>query len=125
MAEKPRPTRLSDEDLFDWLRLIRSENVGPRTFRALLDRYGGAKAALEALPELARRGGMRRPIALAQPDEIERELSVARRLGVRYIAVGEKDYPPLLAEIDSAPPLLAFRGRMEALHKPAVPSPRR
>src|SRR5208282_785251 len=52
MAAKPAPPCLSDDQLFDWLRLVRSENVGPRTFRALIDRYGGARAALEALPEL-------------------------------------------------------------------------
>jgi DNA processing protein len=49
--------RLTDEQRLDWLRLIRSENVGPRTFRALVNQFGGASAALEALPDLARRGG--------------------------------------------------------------------
>ncbi len=117
---KPPSARLSDAELFDWLRLVRSENVGPRTFRALFDRYGGARAALEALPELARRGGARRPIALATREEVERELAVARRLGVRFLAIGEPDYPPLLGEIDSAPPLIACRGRVEALQQPAT-----
>jgi DNA processing protein len=120
MAAKPRPQTLSDAELFDWLRLVRSENVGPRTFRALLDRFGGARAALEALPELARRGGARRPIRLATREEVELELATARRLGVRFVASGEPDYPPLLCEIDSAPPLLACRGRLEALRQPAV-----
>jgi DNA processing protein len=27
-------TRLADEQRIDWLRLIRTENIGPRTFRA-------------------------------------------------------------------------------------------
>ena len=112
------PSRLSDAELFDWLRLVRSENVGPRTFRALLDRYGGARAALEALPELARRAGARRPITLATQEQIERELATGRRLGVRFVAINEPDYPPLLREIDSAPPLLACRGRSEALQQP-------
>ncbi|HEY8137604.1 MAG TPA: DNA-protecting protein DprA, partial [Methylocystis sp.] len=48
-------SRLSDGQLLDWLRLIRSENIGPRTFRELVNRYGGASAALEALPELVAR----------------------------------------------------------------------
>ena len=74
MAARLVETRLSDDERFDWLRLIRSENVGPRTFRALLDRCGGAAAALAALPELARRGGAGRPIRVAGVDEIEREL---------------------------------------------------
>ena len=120
MAAKPRPSRLSDDQLFDWLRLVRSENVGPRTFRALIDRYGGARAALEALPELARRGGAPRPIRLATVEEVERELGIALRLGVRFVASSEPDYPPLLGEIDSAPPLLACRGRIEALRQPTA-----
>jgi DNA processing protein len=120
MAANQPLARLSDDELFDWLRLVRSENVGPRTFRALIDRCGGARAALEALPELARRGGARRPITLAAPEEIERELATARRLGVQFLAIGEPDYPPLLGEIDSAPPLLACRGRVEALQQPAA-----
>jgi DNA processing protein len=120
MAGKPKAAKLSDEQRFDWLRLIRSENVGPRTFRALLNNCGSARAALEALPELARRGGAARPIRVASTDEIERELDMARKLGVRFVALGEPDYPPILRQIDSAPPVLALAGREEALQQPAV-----
>jgi len=120
MAKKPKAPKLSDEQRFDWLRLIRSENVGPRTFRALLNNCGGARAALEALPELARRGGAARPIRVASAEEIERELDTARKLGVRFVALGEPDYPPILRQIDSAPPVLALAGREEALQQPAV-----
>jgi len=120
MAGRLVETRLSDAERFDWLRLIRSENVGPRTFRALLDRCGGAAAALDALPELARRGGAGRPIRVAGVDEIEREIEESLRLGVRFIAYCEPDYPPALRHIDAAPPLLALRGREEALQQPSV-----
>ncbi len=89
MGAKPKGVRLSDDQRFDWLRLIRSENVGPRTFRALINNCGGARAALEALPELARRGGAKRPIRVAGVEEIERELALARKNGVRFIALGE------------------------------------
>ena len=116
----PRVGRLSDDQLFDWLRIARSENVGPRTFRGLMERYGNVRAALHALPELARRGGAQRTIRIATAEEIERELESARRLGVRFLTVDEPDYPPLLREIDSAPPLLACRGRTEALQQPAA-----
>ena len=88
MATKKPPPRLTDEQRFDWLRLIRSENVGPRTFRALINNCGGARAALEALPEFARRGGAARPIRIASVEDIERELRVARKLGVRFVALG-------------------------------------
>ena len=120
MAAPLVETRLSDDERFDWLRLIRSENVGPRTFRALLDRCGGAAAALAALPELARRGGAGRPIRVADADEIEREIEESLKLGVRFIGYCEPDYPPALRHIDAAPPLLALRGREEALQQPAV-----
>ncbi len=120
MARKPAAPRLSDDQLFDWLRLIRSENVGPRTFRALLNAGGGARAALDALPDLAHRGGARRPIRVATREEVERELALARKLRVRFVALGEADYPPLLRQIDSAPPVLALRGREEALQQPTV-----
>ena len=120
MAEPRSSIRLTDEQRFDWLRLIRSENVGPRTFRALVNQFAGARAALEALPELARRGGARRPLRIAGADEVERELIAARRAGVRFVALGEPEYPPLLRQIDSAPPVLAVRGRDEALQQPSV-----
>jgi DNA processing protein len=120
MPARPKAPKFTDEQRFDWLRLIRSENVGPRTFRALLNNCGGARAALEALPELTRRGGAARPIRVASADEIERELVVARKLGVRFVALGEPAYPPVLRQIDSAPPVLALAGREEALQQPAV-----
>jgi DNA processing protein len=120
MAKPPR-LRLSDAQRFDWLRLIRSENVGPRTFRALVNHAGGAKAALEALPDLAARGGLKRNIRIAGADEVERELELARKLGVRFVALGEPEYPPALrASEEAPPPILAFRGREEALQQPAV-----
>ena len=120
MKSKANMVRLSDAQRFDWLRLIRSDNVGPRTFLALVNNLGGARAALEALPELARRGGAKRPIRVANPDEIERELIAARKAGVRFVALGEPEYPPALRQIDSAPPILALRGREEALQQPAI-----
>jgi DNA processing protein len=120
MATRLVERRLTDAERFDWLRLIRSENVGPRTFRALLDRCGGAAAALAALPALARRGGASRPIRVAGADEVAREFDQALKLGVRFIAFCEPEYPPALRHIDAAPPLIALRGREEALQQPAV-----
>ena len=119
MANKPE-SRLTDEQRFDWLRLTRSENVGPRTFRALTTNCGGVAAALRALPELARRGGAKRPIRIASVEEVEKEFVAARKLGVRFVALGEPDYPPALQEIDSAPPILALRGQAAVLRKPAI-----
>src|SRR5262245_13509830 len=99
-----RGIRLSDEQRLDWLRLIRSENVGPRTFRTLINHYGGARGALAALPELARRGGAARPGRVCRREDAEREVSAAKSLGVAFVALGEPDYPRRLAMIDDAPP---------------------
>ncbi|QRM31768.1 DNA-processing protein DprA [Microvirga sp. VF16] len=110
---------LTDEQRLDWLRLIRSENVGPRTFRALINQYGSAAAALEALPDLARRGG-RLMLKVCSRAEAEKEMAAAARLGVRFIAMGEPDYPKTLQAIDTAPPLIAVRGSTDVLAKPSV-----
>lgn len=106
---------LSDAERIDWLQLIRSENVGPVTFHHLLGRYGSARAALEALPELARRGGRAKPIRVAPRAAAERELAELAKIGGRLIARGEPDYPAPLAAISDAPPLIAVRGRIELL----------
>lgn len=110
---------LTDEQRLDWLRLIRSENVEPRTFRALVNQYGGAAAALEALPDLARRGG-RLMLKVCSRAEAEKEMVAAARLGVRFIAMGEADYPKTLQAIDTAPPLIALRGSADLLARPSV-----
>ena len=110
--------RLSDDQRLAWLRLIRSENVGPRTFQALINRYGGAAAALKALPDLARQTG--RALKIVTQAEAEREMAEAARLGIRFIATGEADYPKTLQAIDSAPPLIALRGDAAVLARPMI-----
>jgi DNA processing protein len=112
--------RLPDEQRLDWLRLIRSDNVGPRTFRALLNHCGSARAALAALPHLARRGGATRSARVCSREDAERELGAAKALGVTFIAIGEPDYPQRLQMIDDAPPLFAVRGNTAALSLPMV-----
>lgn len=111
--------RLTEDQRIDWLRLIRAENVGPRTFRILVNQFGGAGPAVRLLPELARRGG-RAILKIPGREEAEAELQQAARLGVRYVALGEADYPKLLREIDDPPPLLAIRGNKEVFSRPAI-----
>jgi DNA processing protein len=84
--------RLTDEQRIAWLRLIRSESIGPRTFQTLVNRHGGAGAALEALPQIARRSG-RPGLKIASRDEVEREIEATHRLGGRFVATGEPEYP--------------------------------
>jgi DNA processing protein len=107
--------RLTDAQRLDWLRLIRSENIGPRTFRTLINHCGSAQAALDALPDLARRGGASKPARVCSREDAERELEASRRLGVALVALGESDYPARLRMIDDAPPLLGVRGQIKVL----------
>ena len=109
---------LSDRQRLDWLRLIRSESIGPRSFRSLMNRFGGAAAALDALPDLARQAG--RTIRICPAGEAERELGGLSRQGGRFIALGEAGYPVPLQAIDSAPPLLGVLGRAEVLQRSGV-----
>ena len=104
----------------DWLRLARTENVGPVTFAQLIGRYGDASAALGALPELARRGGRLAAPRTPSISEAERELEAGERLGARLIAGCEPGFPPLLAAVDPPPPLIWARGRTELLAQPGV-----
>ncbi|WP_330084744.1 DNA-processing protein DprA [Methylocystis iwaonis] len=112
--------RLSDEQLVDWLRLIRSENIGPRTFLALINRFGGAGAALEALPALAAKSLRGRVIRIAPRDDILREMDAAARMGVRFIPLCDPAYPLLLREIPDAPPVLSIRGAAETMQRDGV-----
>jgi DNA processing protein len=103
-----RPTGIEAERLAK-LRLIRSENVGPISYRQLVTRFGSASAALDALPDLARRGG-RRGFRPASIDDAVREMAAVERCGARFVFVGDTDYPAMLAAIEDAPPVLAVRG---------------
>jgi DNA processing protein len=113
-----RGVRLTDDQRLAWLRLIRSENIGPATFRELINRFGSASAALEAVPALAERGGRR--IRITPLADAERELRAAEAIGASFVALGEPDYPPWLRHIDGAPPLLAVRGDPATLTRPMV-----
>lgn len=113
------PRALSDRQRLAWLRLIRSENVGPATFRALVNQFGGAEAALEALPMLSRRGG-HAAIHICSEPEAEAELAAANRAGAVLAALGERGYPPALAEVDAPPPLIFVKGRLEVAEAPIV-----
>lgn len=110
--------RLSDRQRLAWLRLIRSENVGPVTFRELINHFGSGEAALEAAPELARRGG--RAIHICSEAEAEREIKALDGRGGRFVALGESDYPEALRHVADAPPLIAVIGDPAVLSRPMV-----
>ncbi len=110
--------KLDPEQRLACLRLIRSDNVGPVTFRELINHYGGAVQALDALPELAKRGG--RTLRICPQDRAERELEAAERIGARIIFTIEPGYPALLAHVDAPPPAVFIKGNAALLQRPAV-----
>jgi DNA processing protein len=112
--------RLSDRQRINWLRLIRTENVGPATFRDLINRFGSAEIAIEMLPELMMSGGAARLVRIPTVEQAEAELEMARRHGSRFIAIGEADYPPFLRRMDHPPPLVAIKGTAAAFTLPPV-----
>jgi DNA processing protein len=102
------------------LRLIRSENVGPITFRELINHYGGAQSALDALPELSRRGGHGRTIRICKREQAEAELEAGEAAGAAPLFTIEPGYPRWLAQIDVPPPLLYVTGKADLLERPAI-----
>ncbi|MBA3449446.1 MAG: DNA-protecting protein DprA [Pseudaminobacter sp.] len=120
MSETIAGHRLRDRQRLSWLRLIRTPNVGPATFRDLINRFGSADAALEMLPELLISGGASRTVRIPSSGEAEAEIETARRLGARFVCIGESDYPAMLRRMDNPPPLLAVKGTSAVFALPAV-----
>ena len=120
MTEAGRGTgqRLTDEQRIDWLRLIRTESVGPLTFRSLINRFGGASNALAALPALLQERG--KMVRIPSRSEMEREIERAHLMGAVLVASGEPDYPKHLAAIPAAPPIIAMKGRTALAARPAL-----
>jgi DNA processing protein len=116
----PPVAELAPSERLACLRLIRSENVGPVTFRDLIAHFGNAEAALAAMPELSRRGGFRRAIRLCTPGEAESELERARKAGAELLFMTETRYPAALAALDAPPPLLYAKGRLPLLNRPTI-----
>ncbi len=108
------------DDTIDRLRLVRTERVGPVTYRQLLARFGSAAAALDALPRLARAGGKAGSLVSPSRGEAEREIEHTMQAGGHLMFLDDPDYPPLLAMLDDAPPCLAVRGDVRLLSQRAV-----
>ena len=105
--------QLSDEDRINWLRLARTDNIGPVTFHSLMQRFGSAGAAIDALPELSRRGGKARAITVFPRARAEDEIARANGLKAHFVAAGERGYPPFLRHVHGAPPLLCVAGNLD------------
>jgi DNA processing protein len=100
--------------------LCRTETIGPISFYAMLRRFGSARAALEMVPQLARRSERSKTVTPVTRAEAETELAALNRIGAGLVCWGEPHYPTALAAIDDAPPILAVLGRAELLDRPMV-----
>jgi DNA processing protein len=111
---------LDPEERLDWLRLCRTESIGPISFFAMLRRFGSARAALEALPRLARRSERAKTVTAPTRATTEAELNALHRIGARLVCWGEPAYPSALSAIEDAPPILSVLGRVELLDRPMI-----
>lgn len=101
------------------LRLIRADNVGSVTFWALLERFGSARAAIAALPILAKKSA-KRPIVLPSEDAIRGEIEATQKHGAHLITVGDEHYPPALAALEGPPPILTVLGNPKVLTREII-----
>lgn len=108
MQLRPGATTLTPLQRIAWLRLLRTDNIGPATFRQLLNRFGSAEAALDALPDLLRRTS--KPLRITTQAQAEDEIAGLTRSGAELIASCEPRYPELLTHIPAAPPLVTLAG---------------
>jgi len=111
---------LSDAERRAWLRLARTQNVGPATFAGLLSRFGSASAAIAEVPHLARRGGAAESLRIPSDGDALREIDQLKAFGGRLICSCESDYPSGLAALDAPPPVIAVAGRLELLARDMV-----
>ena len=109
---------LAQDEAFARIRLLRSPNIGPVSYRQLLRRFGSAVEALAALPDLAARGGG--GYRVASEDRVSAEIAAVRQAGARYLFHDSPEYPALLAALDSAPPIMTCRGDLALAARPAV-----
>ncbi len=107
---------LSFSERRDWIRLIRTQTIGPVAFRDLIVRYGNAAAALDALPSLIRK----KSVSIPTLEQVEREMEYAEQMGVRLICAVEPDYPKYLKALDPPPPIISVLGDISHLHRPCI-----
>lgn len=111
---------LDDAEKLAWLRLFRTENVGPVTFYQLIENFGTAQKAIEALPSLARRGGRLKNISVYDAGNALAEIEALEKTGGRMIFAAENSYPLALAAIDDAPPVISIVGNERLLNLPSI-----
>lgn len=104
--------------LLAWVRLIRSENVGPATFHDLVRHYGDIHEALYNLPHLAKKSSNGRPVRICSVADAEKEIEQHQRLGATLLTLADADYPAALAQVGDAPPVISVLGNVKGLQVP-------
>jgi len=120
LFQAPLAAPLTPQDKLDWLRLSRTDNVGPITFYRLLERFGSAAAALDALPSLSQRGGKVRALTAPSMDDVMREYDALQKLGGDILCAGEEHYPLPLSACEDAPPVISVIGDQSLLRRSGV-----
>lgn len=114
---KPAPT---DQEKLNWLRLIRTENIGPITFYKLIENFGSAAEALHALPTLSKKGGRSKPLTPPSISAIEKEFESLQKIGGNVVCAFENNYPLALGATDDAPPVLSYVGDINIVRPPCL-----
>lgn len=121
MFQKARQNNpLSDTEKLTWLRLSRTENVGPITFYQLVERFGSAGDALDALPDLANRGGRKKPLKAPSLSQIEKEYAALQNIGGDLVTASCDAYPLALSSTADAPPVLSYIGDISLANKNCI-----
>lgn len=120
MFAQARSADLDEAEKIAWLRLIRTENVGPITFYNLIDSFKSAQKAIEALPTLSRKGGRLKDLKVHDAGAAIAEMEALEKIGGRMIFAADPFYPLALAAIDDAPPVLSVVGNPKLLNLPAI-----
>ena len=120
MTDRTIPGQLSEADILAYIRLSRTEKLGPVTFRRLMNLYGEPHAALSTLPELAARGGRSKAFKALSAQAAKREYDATQKLGGTFLILGTATYPKLLAQTPDAPPVMSCYGHAHLLTKPAL-----
>ena len=120
LKKTPAPAALGEGERLARICLYRSQNVGPITYRNLIKRYKTGVCALEALPHLAARGGLRAPLKLYPEEKVYQELEAHAKIGARLVVEGDDHYPNALRDIDEASPVLSLHGNADLFNTPGV-----
>ncbi|WP_297016077.1 DNA-processing protein DprA [Thalassospira sp.] len=120
VSDTQHPIRLAQSERLARMRLARSANVGPVTFRKLIERFGSARNAIDALPDIIARTGGKRQIVLATREDTIAEIDQGRACDAKPVIIGDPEYPAMLAAIEDAPPYFYALGRVELLTRPTI-----